>query len=231
MLTGAPAGLGVGSSAMVVGLQEHGVPLLDAIAGTWFFRMGTIWLVLAVGVAGLIVFRRRLADLYRAGRQRDHFEKLAERYDEELPDWVRDRLLGRKVGLLRERLGELCGPGRRGLDLGCGQGWHLARMAEAGCTMVGIDRAAGQASGAAQRAGASGAACGLAVASAGQLPFADAGFDFVYAVNSFHHIADEDEQRAALAEVVRVLKPGGVFLPRDEHRQPPSGCTWATSSH
>ncbi|MBI5499185.1 MAG: methyltransferase domain-containing protein [Deltaproteobacteria bacterium] len=218
VLTGAPSGLGVGSSAMIVGLGDHGVPLLDAIAGTWFFRMGTIWLVIALGLGVLLAFRRRLADFYRASRKPDHFDELAERYDEELPGWVRDRLLERKVGLMRRRLSELGAPAGRGLDLGCGQGWHLARMSAEGRRMAGVDRAARQAAAAGHTAGdarrtcPSGVPCGLAVADAGHLPFADASFDFVYAVNSFHHMVDDTKRRSALEEVVRVLKPGGVFF-------------------
>ncbi len=42
-----------------------------------------------------------------------------------------------------------------------------------------------------------------------RLPFADATFDRVLAVDALHHFAD---QRLALAELVRVLKPGGRIV-------------------
>lgn len=42
------------------------------------------------------------------------------------------------------------------------------------------------------------------------LPFADGFMDLVFASSVFHHIP-ADEHRAALAEIFRVLKPGGVF--------------------
>ena len=44
---------------------------------------------------------------------------------------------------------------------------------------------------------------------AAQLPFPDAGFDAVVACLVFEHIAEVDE---AIAEVARVLEPGGAFL-------------------
>ncbi len=45
-----------------------------------------------------------------------------------------------------------------------------------------------------------------------KLPFDDHTFDFVYAINVLHHIMDHEAQLQVLSEIVRVLKPGGVFF-------------------
>jgi SAM-dependent methyltransferase len=92
------------------------------------------------------------------------------------------------------------------LDVGCGEG-QIARLALAGGarTAVGIDPTWGQLEVAAQRAGGA----RYARAAAAQVPFADASFDAVVACLVFEHIRDVD---AAIAEVARVLVPGGRFL-------------------
>ena len=46
----------------------------------------------------------------------------------------------------------------------------------------------------------------------GPLPFSDAGFDAVFSKDSMIHIADKP---ALFAEVLRVLRPGGLFLASD----------------
>jgi SAM-dependent methyltransferase len=52
----------------------------------------------------------------------------------------------------------------------------------------------------------------LVQADAQALPFEDNSYDFVYSINAIHHILAEGAQQRALGEIVRVLKPGGVFL-------------------
>jgi SAM-dependent methyltransferase len=47
------------------------------------------------------------------------------------------------------------------------------------------------------------------------LPFADAAFDVVYASQLFPHLAGAGTAAAALAEMRRVLRPGGVLATRD----------------
>lgn len=94
----------------------------------------------------------------------------------------------------------------RVLDIGCGEG-QVARLAVAGgaTRVVGVDPTHNQVVEAVKRAGGpaylrSGAAA---------LPFADGSFDAAIACLVFEHIEDVD---AAIAEVSRVLVPGGRFL-------------------
>jgi SAM-dependent methyltransferase len=94
----------------------------------------------------------------------------------------------------------------RVLDVGCGDG-QVARLAIGGgaSVAVGVDPTWAQVVVAAERAG--GAWYGRA--GAGALPFADGAFEAVVACLVFEHIRDVDE---AIAEVARVLEPGGRFL-------------------
>jgi arsenite methyltransferase len=48
-----------------------------------------------------------------------------------------------------------------------------------------------------------------------QLPFGDATFDVVVSLNVLHNISKREEREKALAEIVRVLKPGGRLLIAD----------------
>ncbi len=98
---------------------------------------------------------------------------------------------------------ELAGA-RRVLDVGCGDGQVSRLASRLGCdTVVGVDPTWNQVKVAAQRGGAS-----FARAGAARLPFADASFDAVVACLVFEHIRDVDD---AIAEVARVLTPGGRF--------------------
>ena len=92
------------------------------------------------------------------------------------------------------------------LEIGCGTGEFAADVREAlpETHIVATDRSAGMALAAAQHPGVL-----TQVAEAGDLPFDDASFDAVYAGWMLYHVRDLD---AALAEVRRVLRPGGVFV-------------------
>ena len=97
---------------------------------------------------------------------------------------------------------ELAGA-QRVLDVGCGDGQVSRLAAGLGAQVVGIDPTWNCVSVANQRGGGV-----FARAGAAQLPFADATFDAVVACLVFEHIRDVD---AAIAEVGRVLQPGGRF--------------------
>ena len=97
------------------------------------------------------------------------------------------------------------GGAERVLDVGTGEG-QLARVAAGGGnTVVGVDPARAQLEVAARRGG--GPRYSRAVAAA--LPFATGSFDAVIACLVFEHI---DPVGPALAEVARVLAPGGRLL-------------------
>lgn len=95
---------------------------------------------------------------------------------------------------------------RRVLDVGCGEG-QLSRLAaglDGVATVVGLDPTWNQLAAAVARGGGVGYVRG----GAATLPFSDAAFDAVVACLVFEHIDDVD---AAIAEVARVLAPGGCF--------------------
>lgn len=91
----------------------------------------------------------------------------------------------------------------RALDVGCSAGYVLAAAQSLGLEPVGVDYAAFASQMAHERGFAS------ATASLTALPFQDASFDIVTAKHTLEHV---DAPKTALAEVKRVLKPGGVTM-------------------
>ena len=94
-------------------------------------------------------------------------------------------------------------PGERILDLGCGDGQLTRRIADTGAAVVGVDTSAQMVAAARSR--------GIMVDEAGaeSLPYPDGGFDAVFSNAALHWVRDQD---AMMAEVRRVLKPGGRFV-------------------
>lgn len=91
----------------------------------------------------------------------------------------------------------------RVLDVGCGDGQVSRLAAAAGAQVVGVDPTWNCVHVAQARGGAV-----FAMAGAAQLPFVDSAFDAVIACLVFEHVREVD---GALAEVARVLRPGGRF--------------------
>ena len=90
------------------------------------------------------------------------------------------------------------------LDVGCGDGQIARALAAAGCSVTGVDPTGRNLEVARERGGGPEYLAGTA----DDLPFDDGSFDAVLACLVFEHI---DELDAAIAEVARVLRPGGRF--------------------
>src|SRR6185369_7011708 len=141
---------------------------------------------------------RALGDLYDEGYY--HGERSgypAEGYERVHPSWAH----------WVAHLGSQYPRGARWLDLGCAYGFLVAEACGGGFRAAGVDvspyalrRAASDAPDAAGR---------LARAYVERLPFADATFDVVSAFDVLEHLHEPDP---ALAEVRRVLRPGGVLV-------------------
>ena len=119
-----------------------------------------------------------------------------------------------------DRLGVTAGD--RALDMGCGAGRHAFELYRRGTDVIAFDQDADELAGvsdmfAAMRAAGEvpdGAEADVKQGDALQLPFADGEFDRVVAAEVLEHIPDDD---AAIAELARVLRPGGtmaVTVPR-----------------
>lgn len=89
------------------------------------------------------------------------------------------------------------------LEVGCGTGLILSRVADLAKSAHGVDISAGMLEKARTK--------GLSVtqASATSLPFDDASFDVAYSVKVLAHVP---EIETALAEMARVVRPGGVVI-------------------
>lgn len=95
------------------------------------------------------------------------------------------------------------GPGERILDLGCGDGQLTAKLVASGAVLTGVDASPAMVAAARER--------GIVAdqAQAESLPYPDGTFDAVFSNAALHWVRAQD---AMMAEVRRVLKPGGRFV-------------------
>lgn len=143
------------------------------------------------------------------------------RYD--LMDWFFDAFLFRgKLRELRQRTADLAGiqPGEKVLDVGCGTG-TLAMEVEprVGATgrVCGIDPGTQQIARARFKASRGNLPIEFKVGVVEHLDFTDTTFDVVLSTIMMHHLSDT-LKRQGLAEIYRVLKPGGRLVIADFKR-------------
>lgn len=106
---------------------------------------------------------------------------------------------------------------RRLLDVGCGTGVFAQRALEqfSNLHVVGMDLSAGMLRGAEKRVAAARGRLQVVQGDSEVLPFADNAFDVVTCSHSFHHYPNQER---VVAEMHRVLRPGGRVLIADGDR-------------
>lgn len=151
----------------------------------------------------------------QAGSTRGWVMNLGWRYD--LLVWFFDTFVLRgKLRKLRQRTADLAQlqPGEAVLDVGCGTG-ALAMVAckRVGTTgrVCGIDPGPRQIARARSKAERASLPIDFQVGMIEQLAFPDQSFDVVLSTLMMHHLPD-DLKRQGLAEIARVLKPGGRLV-------------------
>ncbi|MGX4694497.1 class I SAM-dependent methyltransferase [Streptomyces sp. JNUCC 63] len=127
-------------------------------------------------------------------------------------------IFGGRRGALNSTLVAASGarPGDRVLDVGCGPGIFAGRLADAvgpGGQVVGIDPSAPMIEYASRHTGRA-ANCRFVLAPAQSLDLPDGEFDVVTSTFAMHHIP-EAHRETALAQMYRVLRPGGRLLIAD----------------
>lgn len=140
------------------------------------------------------------------------FDLIAEEYDESLPAHVVEHYLKKRADFVVDR----CPPGD-GLDVGCGTGVLAERLAHRGFRMTGVDPSPGMLGVLRRRTSAVAAVEGPGDA----LPFSEGSFDLVMCVAVMHHVAEPGPVRDTLAEMVRVVRPGGRVLVWDHNPRNP----------
>ena len=152
---------------------------------------------------------------HRHGHENDQGIKGALRYLRWLPQMWRSEINDAVVDAVDPQ------PGERVVDIGAGLGAGATRAAAAGAHVVAVEptpfmrralrlrRLAGR-----QRSNLE-----VVDGSAEQIPVADRSADVVVAVNTMHHWIDVDR---GVAEIARVLRPGGRVLLVDEDFTDPS---------
>ncbi|WP_369779037.1 class I SAM-dependent methyltransferase [Streptomyces sp. R33] len=143
---------------------------------------------------------------------RAFYDELADRYDLLYADW--DAGIARQGRALDALLTACLGPGpHRVLDNACGIGTQALGLAALGHRVTGTDLSPPSAARAGREAAARGLALSTAAADMRALPFRDGSFDAVVcADNALPHLLTAGDVCTALAETLRVLRPGGLLL-------------------
>jgi SAM-dependent methyltransferase len=148
----------------------------------------------------------------RGSSPRDFYDDLAADYHRIFPDW--DASMARQAAVLDDLIRHGLGAGpQRLLDCSCGIGTQAIGLARSGHKVVGSDLSPLAAKRAATEAAARGVDLLVAAADMRQLPFPNAAFDVVVSAdNSLPHLLSAQDVTAALRDMRRVLRDGGLLV-------------------
>ncbi len=137
------------------------------------------------------------------GRQQALYDHVAHDYDQVFKPHVAEHYLRKRTALVRELLPF----GGTVLDVGCGTGALAGWIQRAGFDVVGVDASTGMLAEALENGvGAVYAAYSTA------LPFEDGVFDLSLSVATMHHLETPERVADTIAEMGRVVRPGGHVL-------------------
>lgn len=137
------------------------------------------------------------------GRQQVLYDHVAHDYDQVFKPHVAEHYLNKRTNVVRELLPF----GGAVLDVGCGTGALAGWIARSGFDVVGVDASTGMLVEALENGvGAVYAAYSSA------LPFEDNVFDLSLSVATMHHLETPERVADTIAEMGRVVRPGGYVL-------------------
>jgi ubiquinone/menaquinone biosynthesis C-methylase UbiE len=157
---------------------------------------------------------------YDKSQATHEFTRWSESYDRCILQWL---LFGPSHRALVRRIGAVVGDApARVLDVGCGTGVFAERLhlALPNVRVWGVDLVPGMLQKGAGRWRRHAGQVLPVQGDSERLPFADGAFDFITCANSFHHYPHQDR---AVAEMHRVLRPGGRLMLIDGYRDAPWG--------
>ena len=136
-----------------------------------------------------------------------HMDDVAHIYEQTIPAHVLHHYLRKRAAFIRRRMA-------RGLilDVGCGTGLLGVKLREAGLEVIGLDESLGMLK-TCQHVHGIPSFCG----DSAQLPIAANSVDAAVCVAALHHVRNAEQIRATLAEMFRVVKPGGWLLVWDHN--------------
>jgi ubiquinone/menaquinone biosynthesis C-methylase UbiE len=140
---------------------------------------------------------------------KEYFDEVAPRWDEMREGFFSDAARQKAISVAKVR------PGRMAADIGAGSGYVTQGLVQQGLSVIAVDQS--QAMLDAMRNKLSHLDnIDYRVGQAESLPIADQDVDYVFANMYLHHVESPSN---AIAEMVRILKPGGrvVITDMDEH--------------
>lgn len=137
------------------------------------------------------------------GRQQVLYDHVAHDYDEVFKPHVAEHYLRKRTAVVHELLPS----GGTVLDVGCGTGALAGWIQRAGFDVVGVDASTGMLAEALEHG------VGAVYASySTALPFEDGVFDLSLSVATMHHLETPGRVADTIAEMGRVVRPGGYVL-------------------
>jgi len=140
---------------------------------------------------------------------KEYFDEVAPRWDEMREGFFSDSARQKAISIAEVR------PGRVAADIGAGSGYVTHGLVEQGLSVIAVDQSEAMLD--AMRSKLSHLdSIDYRVGQAESLPIADEVVDYVFANMYLHHVESPPN---AIAEMVRILKPGGrvVITDMDEH--------------